>query len=252
MTTQTIPQILVTHDYSLFKRLKGNRQVNLAHVEALKKSMKEQPLLKVKPLLVNKNFEVIDGQHRLQAAKELGQPIYYIIEENADYGVAIVLNANSKNWGTGDYIDMFAQQDHAQYVSLMKFIKDNDISLDLGLCMILGQRTSGQFLQNLKNGELKCEFEKIEIAEEIRKSKHLVAFIREKSTGSKSYLSTKNFWIAVKRFMAHEDVDWTYFLSKIEQQHHLLGPKSQIKNYLEIFLYIYNHKKKNKIKMKGV
>jgi hypothetical protein len=52
--------------------------------------------------------------------------------------------------------------------------------------------------------------------------------------------------------MDHKEINWVNFLAKVEQHHHFIGPKSQIKGYLEVFLYIYNHKRKNKIEMKRV
>ena len=38
----------------------------------------------VSPILVNEKMEVIDGQHRLQAQKELNLPTYYIKNKGYD------------------------------------------------------------------------------------------------------------------------------------------------------------------------
>ena len=38
------------------------------------------------PIIVNENYEIIDGQHRYSASKELGLPIRYIVGEG--YGSA--------------------------------------------------------------------------------------------------------------------------------------------------------------------
>jgi len=246
------PLTQVTHDYSLFKFLKGNRHINSAHCEALKKSLLNKPMLHIRPILVNSKYEIIDGQHRFQASKELGEPIYYIIEPDADYNVAIALNANSKNWGIGDYVDMFAEQGCTQYSKLVKFAKDNDVNLDIALCVILNQRPGGQFSRNLKKGIFEHDFDELKLAESIAKCKNFIDFIKVRNRKDKLYLSTKNFWLAVMRFMNHPDVDWSKFLEKVELNLHLLGPQSQIKRYLQTFMAIYNHKKKNKITMKGI
>ena len=58
-----------TRDYSMFKKVRGNRPVDQAHVKQLKKLIAEKDLMD--PIRVNSNIEVVDGQHTLQARKEL-------------------------------------------------------------------------------------------------------------------------------------------------------------------------------------
>ena len=53
-------QIHSTYDLSIFKILDGNRNINLGHVERLVKSIEENGFLKM-PIIVNDNFDVIDG-----------------------------------------------------------------------------------------------------------------------------------------------------------------------------------------------
>ena len=72
-----VNQVNSTNDYLKFKTLKGNRNVNKLHVRRLKESFKEAYLLS--PIIVNQNFEIIDGQHRFEAAKSMELPINFII-----------------------------------------------------------------------------------------------------------------------------------------------------------------------------
>ena len=66
-----------TKDYSQFKYLPGNRDLVLNHVDRLVKSISKNNLLKNNPIMINKQGYILDGQHRLQAAEELGVDIYY-------------------------------------------------------------------------------------------------------------------------------------------------------------------------------
>ena len=63
--------IRVTKNYEQFGYKFGNRKVemNPNHVKKLVKAMSENyiPI----PIMVNSNFEVLDGQHRLEAIKQL-------------------------------------------------------------------------------------------------------------------------------------------------------------------------------------
>jgi len=72
---KSIAKIFYTTDYSKFNTLAGNRQVNIAHVKKLESSFDEEYL--ISPILVNEKFQIIDGQHRFEAAKNLKLPIYY-------------------------------------------------------------------------------------------------------------------------------------------------------------------------------
>ena len=64
-------------DYNIFKTLTGNRELNISHKEKLKKSFKENYL--ISPIIINEKYEIIDGQHRFNAARELGYYVYYIL-----------------------------------------------------------------------------------------------------------------------------------------------------------------------------
>ncbi len=48
-------------------------------------SMKKDGL-KLVPIIVNSNFVVVDGQHRVTAAKEAGKGIYYIVDNTSSRG----------------------------------------------------------------------------------------------------------------------------------------------------------------------
>ena len=85
-SSNVVYQVYKTNNYDIFKLMPNNRNVNLTHVGRLKLSFKEMYL--ISPIIVNSRMEIIDGQHRLHAAKELNLPIYYIIVDG--YAVSVV------------------------------------------------------------------------------------------------------------------------------------------------------------------
>ena len=93
---QVVNQVNSTNDYSKFKTLQGNRNVNSLHIRRLKESFKEKYLLS--PIVVNQNYEIIDGQHRFEAAKELNLPVNFIICNDYSLKEVQLLNTNMKNW----------------------------------------------------------------------------------------------------------------------------------------------------------
>jgi len=118
-------QIHSTRDLSVFKILEGNRNINLGNVERLVKSIEENGFLQL-PIIVNENYEVIDGQHRLEAARKLNSIIYYHKVNNYDLKTAIALNRNQSNWSLADYIRSYCDLDYKDYIKLQEFHKANN------------------------------------------------------------------------------------------------------------------------------
>lgn len=117
-------QIHSTADLSVFKILEGNRNINLGNVERLVKSIEENGFLQL-PIIVNENYEVIDGQHRLMAARKLNSIIYYHKVNNYDLKTAIVLNRNQSNWSISDYIKSYCDLGYKDYILLQQFYESN-------------------------------------------------------------------------------------------------------------------------------
>lgn len=110
--------IWVTENYSIFKRLEHNRSVTNARKEKLIASMSVHEVLC--PIIVNKNMEIIDGQGRYEAKKEMGLPIYFIIDENADISDCQRMNYTNSKWTTLDFAQSYASAGNENYINLLK------------------------------------------------------------------------------------------------------------------------------------
>lgn len=115
-----VNQVNSTTDYSKFKTLNGNRQVNLLHIRRLRESFKKAYLLT--PIVVNQDYEIIDGQHRFEAAKELQLPINFIICNNYSLKEVQLLNTNMKNWKKEDYLNAYCDLEHPAYLLFREFM----------------------------------------------------------------------------------------------------------------------------------
>lgn len=119
---ETEYKIFKTKDYSLFRTLLGNRSYNLLHVKRLILSFREKHL--VSPIIVNERFEVIDGQHRLQASKELNTFVYFIVIPGYSIYDVQLYNINQQNWKKKDYLKMYCDQGIKEYLQFRKFMMD--------------------------------------------------------------------------------------------------------------------------------
>jgi hypothetical protein len=141
-----------TIDYSIFKEFSSNREVDQKHVRRLVCAINKKNLLHVNPIVVDENMRVIDGQHRLAAAKILGVSIFYI-KDNIQRSDISMLNSNQKNWNAMDYINFYTIEKKDAYVQLSSLINhypDMATSALISLSNSEGKRNN----QMLKDGNL--------------------------------------------------------------------------------------------------
>lgn len=152
----TTNQINETYDYAMFRTLAGNRTVSRLHVRRLIDSFQESYL--ISPIIVNDKYEIIDGQHRFEAAKETGKPVYYIVAP--EYGLKEVqmLNENMKNWVKLDYLNAYCDLKYPEYLKLRNFMrKYTDFGIATSLIILTNDLNDGR---RSKHNSLKSETNK--------------------------------------------------------------------------------------------
>jgi hypothetical protein len=145
-----------TLDYDRFKFFDFNRAIG-KKIKRLKESIKKHGYISGRPILVDKQMRIIDGQHRFIACKELGMPIIYetIKSNGMDMQELVVdLNRNQKAWGIGDYIHSWASKG----VRFHMVVKDFEEKYGLGwspsvaCCLARGQAT-GNSTRRIRDGK---------------------------------------------------------------------------------------------------
>jgi len=116
-------EIYKTMDYSLFKFVKGNRDID--HYKNVAKSIEKIDLTPYNPIIVTKRYEILDGQNRFMACKELGKPIYYLVcSINATVGDIIHgLNTTQRNWRMEDYVQSWVDLGNERAVDFVKWVE---------------------------------------------------------------------------------------------------------------------------------
>lgn len=150
-----VGKIYQTTDYSYFKKMLGNRDVE--KYSALKSRIEEDG--QISPVVINEKQEVIDGQHRLEILKELGRPVEFIVKNGADFVSVISMNTAQKNWMPIDYLNAYADKGFEDYVKIREFLyRHSNIKITLALCAAAGKRKgtySKQILPKFQNGDYK-------------------------------------------------------------------------------------------------
>lgn len=114
--------VYVTTDYSIFKRLTGNRDIPETRISKIVNSIKAIGWVR-NPIIVNEKMEVIDGQGRLTALQRLGMPVEYVIAEGAGNKECIHMNINMVNWSQADFVKSYAEQGNVNYQRLLSLME---------------------------------------------------------------------------------------------------------------------------------
>ena len=122
MNSEEAYKVYTTKDYSIFKRLVGNRDIPESRISKIVESIQTIGWVH-NPIIVNEKMEVIDGQGRLTALQRLKMPVEYIIAEGAGNKECIYMNMNMVNWKLPDFIKSYAEQGNENYQRLLSLME---------------------------------------------------------------------------------------------------------------------------------
>ena len=180
-------------DFARFKILERNRDVSKSQVNKLIGSMKE-PRGQVEPITINEKWEVINGQHRLDAAIDGNlDHVIVIMSYGATIADVIVMNTTQKKWNFWDFLKCHSHKtapNHDEYQKIKKFLKDYPISHQAALWMLSGNNHDAG-MEDFEAGEFK-----ILHMEEAQKQGDLLRKVKGYKTVNVSV--TKFCWAFVK------------------------------------------------------
>lgn len=230
--------IETTRDYSLFQRIDGNRKPSEAHVKKLTKAISENPKLsQYDPILVNSKYEVIDGQHRLEALKRLDQPVHYIRAKKLKLKDVQALNSNQKVWSPLDYAKSYAElgiEDYEIYIEYKhKYKLNHDILLKyLSLEKIA---TADMF----REGKFKVTNQPLDYVDTICQNLTDIADFFKQA-------KKRAFAMAYLTVVKHKDYDHSRMMKAIEREGHKMidygHPQGHLRQLEEIYNWHYPEK----------
>lgn len=235
-----------TTDYSIFKKFPGNRPIDNNNLKKITNSISMHNMLEFKPLVVNENMQIIDGQHRLEAAKNLGLEVYYTMQKDTS-PVDIILLQTGKDWLIDDYIRFYASQGKEGYSSLLKLAETTKTTLPMVL-YTLGYNTGNNF-KCIKNGELETLTQQdiSEVKDKLSKIDQVLAFIDEKVLGPKLWLKGSFMKRALLMLLNNASFEFDVFLNKLHFNLGKIRPCHSGHEYYEMFKGIYNMRNQNPI-----
>jgi hypothetical protein len=228
-----------TTDYDLFRTITSNREVDEKHVNKLVRAIRQKNLLHLNPIVCNNAMEVIDGQHRLEAARKLEVPVYYVMDANISRNDMATINSNAKNWNVMDYINFWTIEKRPGFDKLSSFLSENPlIPPSTALMMLSADGTRNT--REIRDGVVDTSNyqQAATIAGILKGYRNMIEHAYE-----------RNFVLAVIAVVNNPAYDHAVMQSKLEYQSRSLVRCISKKQYIELLEEIYNYKSsKNRVK----
>lgn len=150
-----------TYNYEVFTLISSNRGINRSSVDQLKKSIRKEGYCPSSYVLVDEDFNILDGQHRFVACRELGLPIYTMCVPNLRVEHMRILNTISKNWTMKNFIEHYATLGSEDYVLLNNIADNAECALSVVLNLLFGHRGES-IVSEIQLGTMKITEEEIQ------------------------------------------------------------------------------------------
>lgn len=229
-----------TDDLSIFKKSKFNTDIDNLNLKKIILSIKSKNMLELRPILVNSLMEVIDGQHRLEACKHLGLPIFYTISEEVRDEDMILLNNNQRCWRLKDYVNFHAKKGKSSYIKIIDMCEKYELPVEHLICVI--GRNSTKERRRIKEGTIDWDLNPLEI--EIREAKQnidrVLSYLDQKMFGNKYYFKGQAIRVGLIKLMQSKLFNMDIFIQKLDFGISRVHACSKVKDYYEMFRSIYN------------
>lgn len=225
-----------TMNYGMFRLIDGNRDTN--HAARIKKSIQEVGFL-ICPILCNEKMEIIDGQGRFTACKELNIPVYYVVQNGIGINEVRKMNSVSTNWKARDYVHSYTagEQEKQDYKYFENLCKQFPMFGNATITLAISDYASSHYSEKLRNGDLRCG-----VAEYDRAVK-ILDWLKSFSDYVKSIGGRKNYmYSALIYCYRNADVDNAYLLKKFSQRYKTCPEIASERQAIENIEKIYNNR----------
>jgi len=242
------PIVKFTTNYSIFKMLDGNRNVNQLNLKRVIASMRENPLVTI--IYVNEKMEIIDGQHRFLACQHLGLPINYVIVNGYGINEVQILNAIGMNWTKADYLETFIKNGNKNYIKFKEFrdlFPKLTFSMSVRLLSGFNAIRNNNFEDGIKGKAKDFENGNFVISDYPTACKY-AQMIMDFEPHYKSY-NDLTFCLTLLTIFKHPNYDHERMMKRLNvQPNSIRGCKNQ-KQYHDLLEEIYNYKARVKLSL---
>jgi hypothetical protein len=240
-------QVFTTKNCSFFTCMEENRLINEAHVQALMESFAKDGYL-FTILYVNEKLQIIDGQHRQEAVKRSGLPVYFMVMPGWGIKEVTILNMNSRNWTVVDFMEAHAESGNPNYIRFKEFFDAHEFDVTVCQFIITGRRSRGYASSDeFRLGNTQIDDQLLTAA--YVKSKKILEFKPFHPYGFKS----RNFVEAMLALFTASGYEHDHMVAKLTTYPEMILIQARplrVEEYLRIFTDKYNFRRmKDKIEV---
>lgn len=225
-------KILSTTNYKMFKFISGNRKVDEKRVCSIMNKMKEHNL--VAPAQCNEKYELIDGQHRLEASKRLNKPFYYYIVKGANIETVRTLNDHDPRWATSEFIHSFSSTGNKNYEIYETFEKKYKFGHAVNIMLLAGSDTYyNKMLDDFKVGKFEIK--------DLKKAEEMAELLIQMAPYYPGY-KKRSFAVAFVKVASLPNFHMETFINKLIYQQRKMVDCTNSTQYIELLGEIYNYK----------
>ncbi len=221
------------------------------------KSVAKCNKLYVHPIIVSSKMEVIDGQHRLEYAKEGGYPAYYMIDPNFHPSDLINHNITASNWDARDYCKFYSScnsqdvtsQQRKDYQFCLNICKEYSMAFDIFMKMFHKYKGGGSAASDFKNGNLSLRYTHKQITEYVINIDNIVTYLKKNKIIARSNI---HIYMALYRIIRLDGYEHDRMFKKMEENMDGVLLAFKFRLYEEIanrLLDVYNRHAKNKLEL---
>ena len=234
------PKLQVTKDYSIFQMHPLNRDIAEKH--ALLASMKTHGFMPSSPIhcvRTSSGLKVIRGHHRLDLAKRLKLPVWYVIDDsNTD--IFDLEGDASQRWSVLDFAIGRAKNGDEHAKAVIAFQRKHHLTLGVAVSLLYGQGAgSGNAVGHLKRGTF-------EVAEDLRHARAVVGITDHLRSCGIAFATQAALVHAISRCLRVPEFKADVLKHRISQTPTIIKKRTNTEAYMDELESAYNYAAKGR------
>jgi hypothetical protein len=232
--------IYKTNNYDMFKYIASNRVITENHVKEIMSEIQANNFLEENPVKVNKNHEIIEGQHTFQACVRLEIPVYYMYTKMTKKNIGR-FNSSRKTWNMEDVLHHYCVEGVHDYKVLAGFRSRHPYPLSTLIYLLTGEN-SKRVLTEYRKGEFK-------IGQSLDTVEKLLDCIKEFKEYSDKIYRNRAFITSYIDVLTHPDFKHDVFVHKVSLAPSKFTKQENKRDYFRMIEDVYNFKNNNPIRL---
>ena len=231
LTDDIVNYVYSTFDYSKFRLIFGNRELKRTKVIKLRDEMKQNNRVLSYPIIVNSNFQIIDGQHRFVALVELKLAICYVVDDTFDIKGIAKSNTMPDKWKSDNYLSAYRELGIESYDTFANFMETYDTNFTVTLVLFHGKFTGGLY-RDFAEGKFK--------ANNLKRAVKWIKKVHEFKKYIQDIHKDRHFVRAILNCFLHPKYSHTRMINKMKLRGHLMTKSTSRIDYLRQLEAMYN------------